>query len=128
MKWKSTMISMKLLWLGTFKKVLQQGVMLNYVEGIYQKNWDEGDSKFIEKVTIRQVSGIAEMYKIVKITWKGNCSEKEVHKEKADKWIATYDYSTRQLERVDGQSKCSFLPEKLLLFVNSTRYKKIKSF
>lgn len=99
------------------------------IAGIYQRKYIDGDIRIVERIIIRQISVIADLYKIVKITRKFNSDNvKEVDKQKSDRWIATYDYSKRQLHELEGDRRCSFLPENLLLFITNSKYKKVKSF
>lgn len=129
MKWRSALIAFKATRLLAFKNGLQQTGMITSMPGIYSRNFDEGNCRIVEKVSIRQISIIADMYKIVRIRWRRDgLNNKAFQKQKTEKWIATYDCSKRQLEQVDGQLKCSFLPEKSMLFLSNTKLKKIKSF
>lgn len=129
MKWKEVISRIKICWLSTYKKALQQSAITLSIAGIYQRKYIDGDIKIVERIIIRQISVIAELYKIVKITRKFNSDNvKEVDKQKSDRWIATYDYSKRQLHELEGDRRCSFLPENLLLLIKDSKYKKVKSF
>jgi hypothetical protein len=96
--------------------------------GVYRRNSDEGNFRITEKVLIKQVSLLGDVYRIIRVTWKQNVlEEKNPNKEKVDKWLATYDYSKRELSEIGGERKCAFLPENLLMFIGNTKFKMIKS-
>src|SRR4051794_29599410 len=120
MKWKNNLNRLKLSLLMTFKNAMQEKAMMICIPGIYRRNWNEGNCRIIQKVMIRKISDMADMYKIVQVTWKGNCFDNTLlNKQKVDKWIACYNSSKKQLEEVGGQErKCSFLPERLLLLLD----------
>lgn len=128
MKWNKVMYRIKICWLSAFKNALQQSAITLSIAGIYQRKYIDGDIKIVERI-VRQISVIADLYKIVKITRKFNANNvKVVDKQKSDRWIATYDYSKRQLHELEGERRCSFLPENLLLLIKDLKYKKVKSF
>ncbi|MEO7983268.1 MAG: hypothetical protein ABI688_04220 [Bacteroidota bacterium] len=114
-------------WLITLKNAIQQKVMILAIPGVYQREWEEDINKIIERITIRQISTVAELYNVKKtILTRSNLDEKVSHKHKIDEWMATYDCSRRQLHEVAGQRQCSFISEELIVFVDEIGYTKVK--
>lgn len=127
MKWKLFIGGLKAFILISYKNALQQQVLMLAMEGKYSRNWNEDECEFLETVKIKQASALGGIHKIVKILWKQDGPDKDVFsKQKSDKWLATYDYSKRQLTEVGGKRKCSFLPEKQLMFINDAKFEKIE--
>src|SRR5438270_12110190 len=129
MKWKDNLRRLNLSLLMSYRNALQEKTMIMCMPGIYRRNWNEGNCRIIEKVMIKKISVLGDIYKIIQITWKGNSFDNTIlHKQKVDKWIACYDNSTKQLEEVgEEKRKCSFFPERLLLLMSGARYKRIKN-
>ena len=128
MKLKQLIKNIRNSWLITAKNAIQQKGMIIAIPGVYQREWKEDLNKIVERITIRQISTIAEMYLVKKVVLTRNTLEKKIiHKQKIDEWMATYDYSRRQLYEVAGQRQCSFIPEDAILFVDEIGYTKVKT-
>ncbi len=128
MKLKESISKLKTIWLITTMKSFQQTGMILFISGKYQREWKEGNTTMVERISIQQISTIADMFCVRKIVIKQNSpDQKVVYENKADEWKATYDYSRRQLLEVAGKRVCSFIPENSILFIGEVEYTKIKS-
>ena len=128
MKLKESINKLKTIWLITTMKSFQQTGMILFISGKYQREWKEGNTIMVERISIQQISIIADMFCVRKIVIKQNSpDQKVVYENKADEWKATYDYSRRQLLEVAGKRVCSFIPENSILFIGEVEYTKIKS-
>ena len=128
MKLKQLISNIRNAWLITSKNAIQQRGMIIMIPGVYQREWEEDVNKIVERITIRKISTIADMYRVTKtILTHKTLDKKIIQKHVTDEWMATYDYSRRQLHEVAGQRQCSFIPEDLILFVDEISYTKVNT-
>ena len=126
MKLKQLISNVRNAWLITSKSAIQQKGMIIMIPGVYQREWEEDVNKIVERITIRKISAIADMYRVKKtILTHKTLDKKIIQKHVIDEWMATYDYSRKQLHEVAGQRQCSFIPEDLILFVDEISYTKV---
>ena len=85
MKLKQLISNIRNSWLITAKNAIQQKGMIIAIPGVYQREWKEDVNKIVERITIRQISTIAEMYRVKKFVLTRNTLEKKIiHKQKID--------------------------------------------
>ena len=128
MEWKQIINGLRNYKLFAIRLAEQQARVIKFIPGTYQREREDFGIRVVERIIIQQVSKVADIYSIRKITCLYNTpEEKKVYEPKADMWMASYNLSIKQLQELDGKRSCAFIPEGSYMLLGNTKFVKIRA-
>lgn len=109
------------------RRVYQEAAMLIFIPGTYERKWKEGRHEVVETLVIRKESSIGNLYSVERnmvkqeLLWEGKiCTERR----DSSQWMAVCHRATSQLLPLEGEERCTFSPEKQLVYLERQVYSK----